>query len=261
MKKILAGVLAAASMLAVSATAFATDTKAVKAPGDVEYDVTVGAPKVVLDLVMPAKLAAALNPYGANIVMTPEVKADATATPPVAAVAEINTTKGIGSVTYKVTNNSVDYGVFIDATAITTVETTDATKWTVKPAAVVDGTKGAQLALIAAKSNAAATMAPTSQPTASATWAEASGGVLVMDSTVAADKTKNLAAGQTNQKKFAYVAAATVAGDVVTPADIYMGFTGVLAKDATGKEVVWNDDDAINVQLVLKVTAGPKTFA
>ncbi|MDE6732018.1 MAG: hypothetical protein K2J77_03995 [Oscillospiraceae bacterium] len=248
MKKIIAGVLAAASMLAVSATAFATD-KTVSKAGELTYDVAVTAPKVVLNLVMPAKMAAALNPYGADI------KLDAADTPTV-------TTATIASTAYKVTNKSTEYGVYIDATAITTVTTTDKTPWKVEAkAAPTDGTKGAQLTLIGAdtvadiKSAAEGTL-----KTASASASTSGQGVLVMDSTVA--KSTTVAAGQTSQNKVFFIAAAS---NAETPTDMYMAFAGKLAKTPAGntdptKEVEWKEDDAINVNLVLKVSAGPKAL-
>lgn len=243
MKKILAGILAAVSMLSVSATAFATD-KTVTKPGEVEYDVPVTAPTVVLDLVMPAKMSAALNPYGADI----KLDADGTNT----------SNLGIVSVAYDVVNNSKEYGVYIDATAITTIETADKTKWTVaSDAADTNGTKGAALALVGAADVSAFKALSVPTDNAGATKAKPYG-ALLMDSTVTADKATGVVAGQTSQKKLFYIAAAT--GDAA-PGKMVMGFVGKLAASDTDKEVEWTEDDAINVNLVLKVTAGPKTLA
>lgn len=247
MKKILAGVLAAVSMLTVAASAFADD-KNVTAAGELEYDVEVTAPKVVLNLVMPAKMAAALNPYGA------EIKLDADGTN--------KSTKGIASTAYKITNKSLDYGVYIDATAITTIVTTDkpnadkSPAWNVKGTSVTDGTKGACLALLGVNN-------VTGNPVAAVSAAAKSNaqGSLLLDSTVVANKETGVAAGQTSQAKMVYLAAATKSGDTVTETDAYLVFAGDLAKSSAAKEVVWNEDDAINVSLVLKVNPGPKTFA
>ncbi len=250
-KKILAGVLAAASALSMSVSAFAAENeKAVTKPGEIEYDVPVTAPTVVLDLVMPAKLTAALNPYGA------EIKLDTTDTTKV-------TTAGIASTAYKVTNNSEDYGVYIDATAVTTIETADKTKWTVS-SKITDGTKGAALALIGADDMTkyvAACKIDATQTSGLKTAAATSDaqGMLVLDSTVEANKETGVVAGQTSQKKVFYVKAKdTAAGE------IYIGFAGDLAESKTTSgvtsEVEWTEEDAINVNLVLKVTAGPKTF-
>lgn len=253
MKKILAGVLAAASMLAVSATAFATD-KNVTAPGEVEYDVTAAAPKVTLNLVMPAKMAAALNPYGADIKLE-DVKETS------------NTTKlGIASVAYKVSNKSTEYGVFIDAKAITTISTPDKPvdgkpAWSVVATALpetADGVKNANMALMGFKSISEMKSA-TAPAAANAKATSSAQGALVLNSTVEANKETGVVAGQTEQKQFMYLKAAT---DATTPTDAYMGFLGKLAESKAdgSKDVVWNEDDAINVALVLKVTAGPKTL-
>ena len=257
MKKILAGILAAVSMLSVSATAFASE-KTVTKPGEVEYDVPVTAPTVVLNLVMPAKLSAALNPYGADIEMkaksSPE-KDDG-----------VTSNAGIVSTAYTITNNSTEYGVYFDATAITTIETADKTKWTVATAKLTDGTKGAQLVLTGAADASALKTAIEAidgkAAVANAPYDKTDGqGKLVMDSTVEANKENGVVAGQTSVKKLFYVPAATKATDTVTPAEIVIGFGGALAASdsKTNKEVEWTEDDAINVALVLKVTAGPKT--
>lgn len=245
-KKILSGVLAAVSALTMSVSAFAASAneKAVTKPGEIEYDVPVTSPSVVLNLVMPAKMTAALNPYGA------EIKLDTAGT---------KTSKlGVVSPAYDIVNKSQDYGIYIDATAITTIETSDKEKWTVAAeAADTDGTKGAALALVGAADLEAfsALTVPTDDAAASKTKPC---GALLMDSTVQADKATGVVAGQTSQKKLFYVAAAT--GDA-TPGKIAIGFVGKLAASTDDSEVEWTEDDAINVNLVLKVTAGPKTLA
>ncbi|MDE6731291.1 MAG: hypothetical protein K2J77_00245 [Oscillospiraceae bacterium] len=248
MKKILAGVLAAASMLAVSATAFATTSdKTVTKAGELTYDVAVTAPKIVLNLVMPAKMTAALNPYGA------EIKIDATDASKVV-------TNGIASTMYTVTNKTEDYGVYIDATAVTTITTSDKDAsgkpaWSVKGNTVTAGTKGAALALMASKAAPTITSKAITLPTTTASWAS-NAGALLMDSTVAADTTNKTPAGYTTVKKLAYVAAS----DSGTDGTCYLTFVGLLAGEDTNKPVEWKEDDAINVNLVLKVSAGPKTL-
>lgn len=246
MKKILAGVLAAASILTMTVSASAaaaSNDKPIKAAGEVEYDVAVTAPKVVLDLILPAKIAAALNPYGADIVLSTGADADDPAD-------DVTTSKGIASVAYTITNNSKDYGVFLDATATTTTSSKDIV---VKKAAPTANTKEAQLALVgAADADALKTIADAGIPTASAAFADPDQGVLVLDSTVVADKTTGVAAGQTKQKKFMFIPAAAADGTASTAA---MGFLGDLG---TGDDVEWGEDDAINVALILKVVAGPK---
>lgn len=245
MKKFIASVLAAASVLSVSATAFAaSDTKSVTKTGDVEYDVAVTAPKIVLDLVMPAKMSAALNPFGAEI----KLSADE-------AVTDVLKT-GIASVAYEIQNKTVDYGVYIDASAITTVETADKTKWKVTTTAPVDGTKGAQLTFTGADTIANFATKTATTSSAAATSATAMGS-LVLNSEAVADKDAGTVAGQVKQSKLFYIPA----GTADAPKSIYVGFVGALSKSTSTATVEWTEDDAINVNLVLKVSAGPKTFA
>lgn len=242
MKKILAGLLATASLMAMTVSASATTDKNITKAGEVTYDVAVTAPKVVLNLVMPAKMAASLNPYGA------EIKFDDAGTN--------KSVKGIASVPYKVTNKSTDYGVYLDATAITTITTTDKKKadgsnaWDVKGITVTNGTKGACMSLLAIEAIA-------DNPTAKASKAFASGeGALLLDSSAKADTTAKTPAGYTKQAKVAFVKANDGSNDGV----VYLQFAGDLAKTQGTNEVVWNEDDSINVNLVLKVTAGPKAL-
>lgn len=252
MKKILAGILAAATMLTMSlsaSAATATNEKAVTKPGELTYDVAVTAPKVVLNLVMPAKMTAVLNPYGAEITVVPGASAGAAA---------VNkSTKGIASLAYKVTNKSTDYGVYLDATAITTITTTDKPKadkspaWSVTGTTVTAGTKGACMSLLALD-----TVADDAVAAASKAASSSGQGVLNLDSTVPADKATGVVAGQTKQAKMAFVKASASGTD----GEVYLEFAGDLAKSSSTDEVVWNEDDAINVNLVLKVVAGPKTL-
>lgn len=245
MKKILASVLAAASILSMTVTASAAaNEKAVTKPGEITYEVPVTAPKVTLNLVMPAKMTAALNPYGA------EIKIDPTD-------AEKVVVNGIISTSYKVTNKSTDYGVYLDATAITTVTTSDKAKWNVKSgASATAGTKGADMALISNKTLPTITSKKIALISTNAAQTGTTGGALMLDSSVTVDKANGVAAGQTSQKKLGYIAASDGTNDGVT----YLMFVGELAKSSSNAEVVWNEDDAINVNLVLKVTAGPKTY-
>lgn len=246
MKKILAGILATASLMAMTVSASAATEKTVTKAGELTYDVAVTAPKVVLNLIMPAKMTASLNPYGAEI----KLSADGSK----------KSVKGIASVAYPVVNKSEDYGVYLDATAITKITTTDKPNadktpaWSVKGTAVTPGTKGACMSL-----NAVTNVAdnPTAQVSAPAT--SSAQGALLLDSTVAADKANGIVAGQTKQAKFAFIPARTT-GASAADGKVYLIFAGDLAKSNNSGEVVWNDDDAINVNLVLKVTAGPKTL-
>lgn len=253
MKKILAGVLASASLLAMTTSAFAA-TKEIKAAGEVEYDVAATTPKVVLNLIMPAKMSAALNPYGADIKLVEAIEADPDNG--IAAADAVTTTAGIASPAYEIKNMSTDYGIVIDAKAITTVSTADKTPWTVATAAPTDGKKGAQMALI----NAATV--DDLKTLAEGTLADTDGSIMMLNSTVAANRDKGIEAGQTSQKKFMKLGAASVdnTGDepVVTGVSGYLGFAGKLADSSATVDVEWTEDDAINVALVLKVVAGPK---
>ncbi len=250
MKKILAGILAAASMLTMAVSASATtNEKAVTKPGEITYEVPVTAPKVVLNLVMPAKMTAALNPYGAEITVVPGANAGDPA---------VNkSTKGIASLAYKVTNKSKDYGVYLDATAITTITTSDAPKadkspaWSVTGTSVTAGTKGACMSLLALE-----TVGDDAGATASKAATSSGQGALLLDSTIPANKDTGVVAGQTKQAKMAFVKANDGSDDGV----VYLEFAGDLGKSSSTVDVVWNEDDAINVNLVLKVVAGPKTL-
>lgn len=246
MKKILAGILASTTLLAMTVSASAATTKTVTAAGEQTYDVTIAAPKVVLNLIMPAKITAALNPYGAEIKLD-----EATPTP-------TTITNGIGSVAYSVTNQSTDYGVWIDATAVTTVNTADETAWTVK--ALESGKKGAELALVAGnavadiKTLATGTFADIVDAKATDNSGTPKQGALRMDSTVAENATTGAAAGTTSQKKFMFVPAKNGSTDGVA----YMALVGNLQNDVDTIE--YTAEDSIGVSLVLKVSAGAKTI-
>ncbi len=263
MKKILAGILATASLMAMSvgASAASNDKNVTKA-GELTYDVAVTAPKVVLNLVMPAKMTAALNPYGAAIKIGTKPTSESDSTP-----VDVSMNTGIASVAYTITNKSQDYGVYLDATAITTITTTDKPKADKSPAwgvvtdaiTTAQGVKNANLALMTFAD--ISTMAGATKPVAASNAVTSSkAGNLVLDSTVAADKANGVAAGQTSQKKFAFIPAAKEASGKVTDGTLVMGFVGVLgtSKADGSADVEWKEDDAINVNLVLKVTAGPK---
>lgn len=254
MKKILAGVLASASLLAMTTSAFAADKK-VTAPGEVEYEVSATAPKIVLNLIMPAKMSASLNPYGADLKMTADLLDDEGNVD----TAGITTNAAIMSPAYEIKNMSTDYGIVIDATAVTTVATADKTPWTVVPADPTAGKKGAQMALITAAT------ADDLKTVAEGTLAETPASILMLNSTVAANKDKGIAAGQTNQKKFVNIASADPddkdADGNLNGTSAFIGFAGKLADSSATVDVEWTEDDSINVALVLKVVAGPKGAA
>lgn len=237
MKKLMAGLLAIVSVLSVSVSAQAAAAKNVKKPGEVEYEVAVTNPKIVLNIVLPSQMKAAINPYG-NEFQIDELNT-------------IHTQNGIVSVAYPVHNLDTDYGVFFDAIAITT---TSSNKWSVTTSTLTPGVKGANMAVTA--SNSESGIAQYSNVKKAATSATDQGN-LPLDSTVAADKAKGIQKGQTSQQKLAYVPASA---DGITPSKIYIGFAGKLADDSADKVVNWTENDIINVNLVLKITPAPKTL-
>lgn len=237
MKKLMAGLLAIASVLSVSVSAQAAAGKNMVKPGELEYEVPVTNPKIVLNIVMPSQMKAAINPYGS------EFQIDELNT--------IHTTNGIVSVAYPVHNLDTDYGIFIDASAVTT---TSSTKWSVTTNALTPGVKGANMAVTASDTEEGI---PQYSNVKKAATSATSQGNMPLDSTVPADKAKGIAKGQTSQQKLAYVPASA---DGKTPSKIFIGFTGKLADDANDKIVNWTDSDQINVNLVLKLTPAPKTL-
>lgn len=237
MKKFLAGVLAAASFLSVSAPAYASGTKTVTKQGEVSFDIAVTNIKIVLNVALPAQMKAAINPYG-NDFQIDELNT-------------IRTQNGIVSVAYPVHNYDTDFGVYIDATAITN---TSNKTWSVTKDTLTPGVKEANMAFTASSTEAGiATYSNTSRAATSAT----SQGNLPLDSTVLADKSKGIANGQTSQNKVAYVPASA---DGEEPSIIYIGFAGKLSDDAADKPVNWTDGDYINVNLILRLTPAPKTL-
>ena len=238
MKRIIAGVLAALSVLSVSAPAFAADKNVVK-PGEVSYDVVAANPKIVLNVALPAQMKAAINPYGSEFAIND--------------LNTIHTTNGIVSVAYPVHNYDESYGIFIDASAVTT--TSEPQKWSVTTNTLTPGVKGANMAFTASKNENG--IAQYSNVKQSATSATAQGN-MPLDSTVPADKEKGISKGQTSQQKVAYVPASA---DGETPSKIYIGFAGKLADDSADTVINWTEQDNINVNLVLKLVPAPKTLA
>lgn len=238
MKKNIASLLAALSVLSVSVPAYAATTKNVARQGEITYDVIAQKPKIVLNVILPSQIKAAMNPYGNDFQIDD--------------LNTIHTQNGIVSVAYPVQNLETDYGVFVDATAITS---TSDRKWSVDTNALTPGVKGANMSLTASKTEAgiAAQYSNVKKAATSAT----DQGNLPLDSTVPADKTKGIAKGQTSQQKLAYIPASA---DGTTAQTVYIGFSGALAEDSADTIVNWTDTDTINVNLVLKLMPGPKTL-
>lgn len=237
MKKLIAGLLAVASVLSVSVSAQAAAVKNMTKPGEMEYDVPVTNPKIVLNIVMPSQMKAAINPYGNDFQIDD--------------LNTIHTQNGIVSVAYPVYNLDTDYGVFVDATAVTS---TSSTKWSVTTNALTPGVKGANMAVTASASEGGI---PQYSNVKKAATSATDQGNLPLDSTIPADKAQGIQKGQTSQQKLAYVPASA---DGKTPSKVFIGFAGELAGDASDKIVNWTDSDTINVQLILKITPGPKTL-
>lgn len=237
MKKLIAGILAIASVLSVSVSAQAAAVKTVTKPGELQFEVSVTNPKIVLNLVMPAQMKAALNPYGSEFQIND--------------LNTIHTTNGIVSVAYPVYNLDTDYGVFFDATAVTT---TASDKWSVTTTALTPGVKGANMAVTASATEGGITQYSN---VAKAATSATDQGNLPLDSTIPADKAKGIAKGQTSQHKLAYVPASA---DGTTPSKVFIGFAGKLADDSADTVINWTESDSINVQLILKLTPGPKTL-
>ena len=231
MKRKIAGLLAALSVLSVSAPAFAADKKITKNFGEASYDVSAKMPKVTLNLVMPSTIKAALNPYGVGVQFDTE--------------SWMESTMGIVSLSYPIVNKSLDYGVYFDAVAYTSTSG----DWEVTKTAVQNGTKAANMSLTAANTAEDLADEDNYSNTASAASGSAQGN-LPLDST-AAD-------GRTSQEKFAYIPAATAD----TPQQkIFIGFTGKLADSSDSTPVKWTENDSINVNVILRVFPAPKTLA
>lgn len=238
MKKIIAGVLAAAAVLSVSVSAQAATEKKMTKPGEITYDVVATNKKIVLNVVLPSQMKAALNPYGNDFQIND--------------LNTIHTQNGIVSVAYPVHNYDTDFGVYIDVSAVTT---TSSNKWSVTKNTLTAGVKGANMSVTA--SNTEDGIAAAYSNVQKAATSVSSQGNLPLDSTVAADRTKGTVKGQTSQNKLAYVPASA---DGETPSKIYIGFTGKLADDSATTVINWTEEDIINVNLVLKLTPAPKTL-
>lgn len=241
MRRFFAGVLSsltALAVLSVSVPAYAADVKNVTKPGEISYEVVAKSSKIVLNVVLPAQMKAALNPYGNDFQLNDQNT--------------IHTQNGIVSVAYPVHNYDTDWGVYIDAVAVTA--TSNEKTWSVTTDALTPGERGANMALTASKTEAG--IAEYSNVKKAATGA-ASQGNLPLSSTVPADKENGISKGQTSQKKLAYIPASA---DGETPSIIYIGFAGKLAEDSADTVINWTENDYINVNLVLKLTPAPKTL-
>lgn len=238
MKRFFAGALAAALVLSNSAPAFADKTDIIKEQGDVRYNLSADNPDIVLNIVLPGDINIAMNPYGNRFFVIED--------------SDASTNNGIVSVAYPILNYETDYGVFLDAKAVTT---TSSSKWVVSREPVEPGVKGANMSFTASDTPEGITQYSSEfKKAASAT----SQGNMPLDSTIPYNKKTGTPKGQTEQKKIAYIPASV---DGETPGTVYVGFTGMLAGDSDTMPVRWkNGEDEINVKLVLKFTPASKYY-
>lgn len=239
MKKILAGVLAAASMLTVSATAFAAPeapdkTKAVTKAGETEYEAGISMMTAELDVELPAQMKAFINPYGA------EVAIDAEATP-------TKSSDGIVSWAYEVVNNTTDFGIMIDVKKAKATPSTGVSLLTAAP-----GKTGAKKALVELKAGATAADVKyaAADTTSAAATATAQGKVL-------------LTATDQDLARFAY---APAKDDTNGAGKVFIGIVGSLEKgDPTNATPVadpeWTEDDTITCAYTLKINPAKTTQA
>lgn len=217
-KKILAGVLAAASVMTMSVTASAVEapdkTKAVTKPGTAEYEAGIGFLTAELDVELPAQMKAFLNPYGASVAVTED------ATP-------VKLSSNIVSWAYEVVNNTEDFAIAIDV--VDAVATTSKDVTLASTIADADTTKKAVVVLKAADD--ANNLAYDS----SADTANGAGCVVFTGT-------------KTTQKKFASVPAKTATGAGKT----YIGITGALT-DIDKLTTDWTDEDTITCTYTLKI--------
>lgn len=286
MKKILASILAAASVLTMSAVASASEltandpTKNVTKGDEFSYDVNATSPKVVFDVLMPAKLTAWLNPYNANLkIVLKKDKDDAydSAAPLVTAIsADVTSSASVGSVAYRVINRSTEYAVSIDAKATTTVNTADEKPWAVEGNTVTPGTKGAAVQLIFAGTDSELVKgASGAEPTLtdkSAKKSASAAGRLQLDSKAKENAKLGLEAGQVEQKAWGWLGKATTDATATTEATKYTAlgqgyiqFVGLLAKSdetpGAEKPVNWTTDDSININVIFKLNVGKDSLS
>lgn len=230
-KKILAGVLAAASVLSVSVTASAVEapdkTKAITKPGETEYETGVSMMGAELDVELPAGMKAFINAYGA------EVAVDEAETP-------TKISNGVLSWAYEVVNNTEDFGVMIDVK--TGYKATPSTGVTVvAPSSSIAAGKNVAIVLQSGSTVAMATTYDNTK-TASASATANAAGYAVFSSTAATSAVE----------KFAYAPAKTEADGA---GKAYIAFTGAVGK------AEWTADDTVTCTYTLKLNPAKKTAA
>lgn len=217
MKKILSGVLAVTSLMAMSATAFAVEapdnTKAVTKPGVAEYEAGIGFLTAELDVELPGNMKAFLNPYGASVAVTEDT------TP-------VKLSSNIVSWAYEVVNNTEDFAIAIDVVDAVATPSTG-----VSIAASVAPTDTTKKAVVVLKADPDASKLAYDSAADTANKA----GCVVFTTTKA------------TQKKFASVPAKdATAGAGKT----YIGISGALT---SVDNVDWSEDDSITCTYTLKI--------
>ena len=235
MKKILAGVLSAATVLSLSATAFAAPaapdtTKAVTKPGETEYEAGVGMMGAELDVELPSAMKAFINPYGAEVAVEDGTSA-------------AKSKEGVVSWAYEVVNNTTDFGIMID---VKDGKATPAATVAIDAPGTAEAatTKTAALVLQAGATAADATTYDAAK-TASTQATDTDQGIFVFSTTAA------------SKSKIAYAPAKTTA-----PGKVYLGLTGAISKvDGSGEDLEWTEDDIITATYTLKINPSAKTQA
>lgn len=239
MKKILAGVLSAATVLSLSATAFAAPaapdtTKAVTKPGETEYEAGVGMMGAELDVELPSAMKAFINPYGAVVAVEDGASAATSG-------------EGIVSWAYEVVNNTTDFGIMVD---VKTAKATVGTGLTLNaPGSVSDGTSATdkQVALVLQAGNTAA------EATKYDNTKIASAAATVVDQGIFV-----FAADAASKSKVAYAPAKS--GQ--TAGKVYLGITGEINKQYSDggntEDLEWTEDDTITATYTLKINPSAK---
>lgn len=247
MKKILAGVLAAASAMAISTSAFAVEapdkTKAVTKPGETEYEAGVGLLSAELDVELPASMKAFLNPYGATVAVNEDTDASKI----------LNTKNGIVSWGYEIINNTESFGIFVDVKDLKG-------KMTSKDGSLSDsapsaGTKAAWIAMVGGKNATTATGAANTAPAAiTAVISKTASGT---DQTGKQTCLPVKADGSADSvSKFIYCQAKDKEGANEMTKGV-IGFTGILGKSNSTATVEWTEDDSITLTYTLKISPAP----
>lgn len=258
-KKILAGLMASATILSTSAVSFATsdngiaptdkDYTSVTKVGETKYSVAASTIEIPLTLTVPKKMVAYLNPYGAK------VKVDTKATP-------TEVSDGVLSWYYEIKNDTKDFGVTVDLIGGSAKTAGDAKLGTAAdlPATgkMIDanGEKKVVIALVSSTSGSATT--PGTMPTlssADATTGNAKAGAATGGKFYFSDTATNLT-------KFAYVkgVTSTQTGTQITQI-AFKGNIALTTAATNGEDIVWGSKDKVTTTFSLKFAPTDPTNA